>query len=47
VQVRAQLNDLARLNAAYAPNGFSPDERAYLTQRYRELDQMIGYGRRH
>ncbi|MDO9489628.1 MAG: hypothetical protein Q7J32_14730 [Sphingomonadaceae bacterium] len=42
VQVRAQLSDLARLDAAYASGGFSADERAYLTQRYREIDQLLG-----
>ena len=46
VQVRAQLSDLARLDAAYAAGGYSADERGYLTQRYRELDQMLGYNRR-
>lgn len=42
VQVRAQLSDLARLDAAYAGGGYSADERAYLTQRYREIDQLLG-----
>ena len=34
------------LDAAYAAGGYSADERGYLTQRYRELDQMLGYNRR-
>ena len=42
VQVRAQLSDLARLDAAYASSGYSADERSYLTQRYREIDQLLG-----
>jgi opacity protein-like surface antigen len=45
-QVRAQLSDLTRLDAAYSANGYSADERAYLTQRQRELDQMLRYNRR-
>lgn len=44
--VRAHLGDLARLDAAYASDGFSADERAYLTRRYTEIDQMLGYNRR-
>ena len=46
VQVRAQLNDLARLDAAYASGGYSADERSYLMQRYGELDQILGSNRR-
>lgn len=45
VQVRAQLSDLARLDAAYSAGGYTSDERTYLTQRYREIDQMLGYNR--
>jgi len=44
--VRAQLSDLARLDAAYASTGYNADERAYLTQRYSALDQTLGYNRR-
>lgn len=46
VQVRAQLSDLMRLDAAYATGGYSADERTYLTRRYGELDQMLGNTRR-
>ena len=46
VQVRAQLSDLVRLDAAYATGGYSADERTYLTRRYGELDQMLGNNRR-
>lgn len=45
VQVRAQLSDLARLDAAYSAGGYTSDERTYLMQRYRELDQMLVYAR--
>lgn len=45
VQVRAQLSDLARLDAAYTAGGYTSDERTYLMQRYRELDQMLAYAR--
>lgn len=41
VQIRAQLSDLMRLDAAYAPDGYNADERTYLTRRYGELDQML------
>ena len=46
VQMRAQLSDLARLDAAYAANGYTNDERSYLTRRYGELDAMLGYNNR-
>lgn len=42
VQIRAQLSDLMRLDVAYASGGYNADERTYLTQRYGELDQMLG-----
>ncbi len=42
VQVRAQLSDLVRLDAAYAMGGYNVDERTYLTRRYGELNQMLG-----
>ncbi len=46
VQMRAQLSDLARLDAAYAASGYSADERSYLTRRYGELDSAMGNNRR-
>lgn len=46
VQVRAQLGDLARLDAMYAAGGYSAEQRSYLTRRYGELDATIGYNRR-
>lgn len=46
VHVRAQLGDLARLDNAYARNGYSADQRAYLVRRYGELDAMLDYNRR-
>ncbi len=46
VQLRAQLSDLARLNAAYATSGYTADERSYLTRRYGEIDTMLGNSRR-
>lgn len=46
VQVRAQLGDLARLDAVYAVGGYNTDQRAYLARRYADLDQMLGYDRR-
>jgi uncharacterized protein YdbL (DUF1318 family) len=42
VQVRAQLSDLVRLDAAYAMGGYNVDERTNLTRRYGELNQMLG-----
>jgi hypothetical protein len=42
VQIRAQLSDLMRLDAAYAMGGYNVDERTYLTRRYGELNQMLG-----
>lgn len=46
VHVRAQLSDLARLDASYASGGYSTDERSYLTQRYGQLEQTLGSSRR-
>jgi len=46
LQVRAQLSDLARLDAAYVIGGYSTDERSYLTRRYGELDELLRYNRR-
>lgn len=42
VHVRAQLGDLARLDAAYAMGGYSADQQAYLARRHGELDQLLG-----
>jgi hypothetical protein len=39
--VRAQLSDLARLDTAYSAGGYGADQRAYLTRRYADLDQML------
>jgi hypothetical protein len=44
--VRSQLSDLARLEVAYLSGGLNADERAYLSRRYGELEQMLGYYRR-
>ena len=46
VQLRVQLGDLARLDQAYAAGGYTADEREYLTQRYRQVDAMLGFDRR-
>lgn len=46
VHVRAQLGDLARLDAAYAAGGYSAEQQAYLNRRHGELEQVIGSGRR-
>jgi hypothetical protein len=46
VHVRAQLSDLARLDASYASSGYNADERAYLAQRYGQLEQALGSSRR-
>ena len=45
MHVRAQIGDLERLEAAYATTGYRNDARAYLSQRYQQLDQMLGYRR--
>lgn len=45
-QLRLQLGDLARLDAAYATAGYNADERAYLTRRYSDIDARLGYSRR-
>ncbi|HEV2568026.1 MAG TPA: hypothetical protein VGT77_05010 [Sphingomonas sp.] len=41
-QMRAQLGDLARLDAAYGVGGYSADQRAYLDRRHAELIQSLG-----
>ncbi len=46
VQVRAQLSDLARLEAAYAARGYNAEQQVYLNRRHGELDQMLGPVRR-
>ncbi|KAB7644886.1 hypothetical protein [Polymorphobacter fuscus] len=46
VQVRAQLSDLARLDAAYSARGYSAEQRSYLTRRYGEIESMLGNRRR-
>lgn len=46
VHVRAQLNDLARLDAVYSTGGYNADQRAYLGRRYGELDNRLGGNRR-
>lgn len=46
VQMRVQMGDLQRLDAAYARMGYSADQRSYLTRRFGELDSAIGYYRR-
>jgi hypothetical protein len=45
VQVRAQLSDLTRLDAAYATGGYTADERSYLTRRHGELDALLRQSR--
>lgn len=46
VQMRAQMGDLQRLDAAYGRTGYSAEQRSYLTRRYGELDAAIGFYRR-
>lgn len=46
VQMRAQMGDLLRLDAAYGRTGYSAEQRSYLTRRYGELDASIGFYRR-
>lgn len=45
VQVRAQLSDLTRLDAAYATGGYTADERSYLTRRHGDLDALLRQSR--
>lgn len=45
VQLRAQLSDLTRLDAAYASGGYTADERSYLTRRHGELDALLRQSR--
>lgn len=46
VQMRAQMGDLQRLDAAYGRTGYSAEQRNYLMRRYGELDAVIGAYRR-
>ncbi len=45
-QMRAQMGDLQRLDAAYGRTGYDAEQRSYLTRRYGELDAAIGFYRR-
>jgi hypothetical protein len=40
-QIRTELGDLARLDAAYSLNGLNADERGYLQRRFTEIDARI------
>jgi hypothetical protein len=44
--MRAQLGDLARLDAVYATGGYNADQRTYLTRRYADIDTMLNNPRR-
>lgn len=46
VQLRTELADLTRLDAAYAANGLNTDERTYLTRRFAEIEARVGGTRR-
>lgn len=41
-QVRVQLGDLGRLDAAYRAAGYNADERSYLARRYRDIQVVLG-----
>lgn len=45
-QMRATMDDLERLDAAYGRTGYSAEQRTYLSRRYTELDAALGYNRR-
>jgi len=45
-QMRVQMNDLERLDAAYARGGYGTEQRNYLMRRYGELDAAMGAYRR-
>lgn len=45
-QLRTEIGDLSRLDAAYAANGLNSSERAYLTRRHAEIEARVGTGRR-
>lgn len=40
-RLRTELEDLTRLEAAYAPSGFNTDETSYLTRRLGELETRV------
>lgn len=40
-RLRTELEDLTRLEAAYAPSGFNTDETSYLTRRIDELETRV------
>lgn len=40
-RLRTELEDLTRLEAAYAPSGFNTDENSYLTRRIGELETRV------
>ena len=40
-QMRTELGDLARLDAAYSLNGLNADERGYLQRRFTEIDTRM------
>jgi len=42
LMVRAQLSDLARLDAVYATGGYNPDQRTYLSRRYADMVGLLG-----
>lgn len=44
-QIRAQLGDLARLDAAYGRTGYSTEQRTYLIRRYGEVESVMGIRR--
>lgn len=46
ISLRAELNDLVRLEARYARNGLSRQERADLDRRYDRLSAKVRYERR-
>lgn len=46
VQLRTEIGDLSRLDAAYAANGLNSTERAYLVRRYAETEARIDDNRR-
>jgi hypothetical protein len=42
VMVRAQLSDLARLDAVYGAGGYNTDQRTYLSRRYADMVGLLG-----
>ncbi len=45
-QMRAQIGDLERLDAAYGRGGYSAEQRSYLVLRYAQTDAALGNYRR-